>query len=37
MFTTEQVKGFILHPETIVTNAAMKYFDESFCMRMIRR
>lgn len=30
MFTTEQVKGFILHPETIVTNAAMKYFDDSY-------
>lgn len=30
MFTTEQVKGFILHPDNTVSNAALRYFDESF-------
>lgn len=30
MFTTEQVKGFILHPEPIVSNTALQYFADSF-------
>jgi|GEM_PF-3500373 len=29
MFTAEQVKRFILHPETVVCNAALNYFAES--------
>lgn len=30
MFTTEQVKGFILHPESFVSNTALQYFADSF-------
>jgi len=30
MFTRELVKGFILHPESVVCNAALGYFAESF-------
>lgn len=30
MFNSEQVKGFILHPERIVCNAALRYFADSF-------
>lgn len=30
MFNSEQVKGFILHPEPIVCNTALEYFADSF-------
>jgi hypothetical protein len=30
MFNSEQVKGFILHPEKIVCNTALRYFEDSF-------
>lgn len=30
MFITEQVKGYILHPEPIVSNTALRYFADSF-------
>ncbi|WP_135553702.1 SEC-C metal-binding domain-containing protein [Paenibacillus cymbidii] len=30
MFTREHVKGFILHPESVVCNAALGFFAESF-------
>lgn len=30
MFTAEQVKRFILHPELVVCNAALNYFSDSF-------
>lgn len=30
MFHSEQVKGFILHPEHIVCNTALRYFADSF-------
>ncbi|MDF2925815.1 MAG: hypothetical protein K0R57_4729 [Paenibacillaceae bacterium] len=30
MFNSEQVKGFILHPERIVCNTALRYFADSF-------
>lgn len=30
MFTVEQVKKFILHPEPLVSNAALRYFEDSY-------
>ncbi|MGG1550324.1 SEC-C metal-binding domain-containing protein [Paenibacillus ferrarius] len=30
MFNAEQVKGFILHPESVVCNTALRYFADSF-------